>query len=129
MQFLLLILFWIWSSGFEPRITKNTTKIETLTIKLLSFKGKSDGQKNVLNWQTTSELDTREFIIEKSNDGKQFELTAWIRPKGNLHGPAFYSYTDETAGTTTYYRLRMVDSKGREQLSNVISISRSINKK
>ncbi|MGB8191760.1 MAG: hypothetical protein WCF67_07575 [Chitinophagaceae bacterium] len=98
--------------------------IACIPVKLLAFSGKSDGSSNILQWQTTSEVNTREFIIEKSADGDTYTLFAWVAPKGGLNGPAMYRYTDTAAASDTHYRLRMVDADGKEQISRPVFISK-----
>lgn len=108
-------------NGVAPK-AENTIAIPS---KLLAFTVKADGTGNMLQWQTTSEAKVREFIIERSADGETFELFAWVTPKGALNVATFYGYTDSTATTTeTFYRLRMVDADGKEQVSRSISISK-----
>jgi hypothetical protein len=131
MQIYLMLILWIAgivSPGQQANRTNVAAKAEnTISIpaKLLAFTGKADGTGNVLQWQTTSEENVREFIIERSANGETFELFAWVTPKGAFHSAALYRYTDSTAtGTETFYRLRMVDADGKEQVSRIISINK-----
>lgn len=131
MQLYFMIIFWVAalvSPGQQASRYSVAAKAEHTTAipaKLLAFSGKADGTSNVLQWQTTSEVNVREFIIERSANGETFELFAWVTPKGALNNAALYRYTDSTAtGTETFYRLRMVDADGKEQVSRIISITK-----
>lgn len=130
MQLCILITLWITGiihPGQQPRHDNVVAKTEHATAipaRLLAFTGKTDGTANVLQWHTNSEVTVREFIIERSANGQTFELFAWITPKGGFNA-AIYRYTDSTAvNNPTYYRLRMVDANGREQVSRIISINK-----
>ena len=125
MQFLLFFILWattLNSSPSQPGKAATAIRPEAFSVKLIAFKGKSDGARNILEWQTSSESDVREYIVEIAADGKEFVLTAWISPKGTAQGPATYKYIDAAPGAKTSYRLRIVGADGKEQLSNVITI-------
>ena len=127
---LFLFLFWLASllssTPNQPSIKTPdaAVKCSPIYVKLLAFNVKADGTGNILEWQTTSEVNTREFIIERSADGKDFSLAFWITPKGAPNSSTFYKYTDSTAGSQTYYRLRMVDASGKEQVSRIVAVNR-----
>ena len=131
MQLYFMIILWIAAivspdqqAGRDSVATKASHAI-AIPAKLLAFTGKADGTDNILQWQTTSEVKVREFIIERSAHGQSFELFAWVTPKGAFNGAALYRYTDSTATSTeTFYRLRMVDADGKEQVSRIISINK-----
>ena len=109
--------------GIKTIDTKSTTT--AMPAKLIAFQAKADGNVNILEWETTSEINTREFIIERSSDGKDFSLMYWVTPKGKANSSAFYMYTDNTAGAQSYYRLRMVDASGKEQVSKIVAVKQS----
>ena len=69
------------------------------------------GQRNSvsINWATTSETNTRHFILERSADGISFQGLANITASGNGQG-AVYQYRDFSAGTgKNFYRLKIMD--------------------
>lgn len=126
-----VFIFWLAnllsSTPSQPYIRPADLKVRSfaaMPVKLLAFQVKSDGSSNILEWQTTSEVTTREFIIERSLDGKDFSLAFWITPKGALNTTTYYRYTDTTAGQQAHYRLRMVDADGKEQVSRIIVVSK-----
>ncbi len=127
MQF--FVFFLVWATGFynhdNLQIADKKLISPVASVKLLAFKGKADGNKNLLEWQTTSETDTREYIIERAVDNNGFTLLAWVSPKGTILGSAFYRYTDTISNKKTHYRLRMVAANGKEQLSSIVTISRN----
>ena len=131
MQVLFLFIYWLVSllssaprqSDISPADVKVKT-IGAMPVKLLAFSVKSDGSSNILEWQTMSEVKTREFIIERSVDGKDFSLSFWVTPKGAPNAATYYRYTDNTAGPQAHYRLRMVDADGKEQVSRIIAVSK-----
>lgn len=131
MQLCILITLWITGiihpgqQASHDNVVATTRQATAIPAKLLAFTGKADGTANILQWHTTSEVSVREFIIERCADGESFELFAWITPRGGFNAAALYRYSDSTAvNNTTYYRLRMVDTDGKEEISRIISINK-----
>ena len=130
MQILFLFLFWLASllssTPNQQSIKRPDAKqtIPCIPVKLLVLNAKADDKGNILEWHTASEVNTREFIIERSADGKDFSLAFWITPKGSANTSTSYRHTDTSAGSQTYYRLRMVDANGKEQVSRIVAVNR-----
>ncbi|SEI59665.1 hypothetical protein SAMN05216327_102660 [Dyadobacter sp. SG02] len=81
-----------------------------LPVTLVSFQAKKREQEAHLQWQTTSEINSDRFDIERSADGKQWHLLGQVTAKGGEATTTDYSYTDASplAGTNMY-RLKMID--------------------
>ncbi len=98
-----------------------------LPISWLYFKGKESGKDALLNWATTSEINTRYFSIERSLDGIRFSEIGTMQAAGNSSITSNYAFTDSNAMNlpvnTLYYRLRQVDADGKFTYSIIISIS------
>ncbi|WP_442795450.1 T9SS type A sorting domain-containing protein [Pelobium manganitolerans] len=98
-----------------------------LPLNLLSFNAKADalGKSVNLNWKTTNEVNTKEFLIERRTDNSQFESIG-IKASKNVSGEHSYSYTDYTAASgNVYYRLKQVDNDGKFTYSDVVSVNLS----
>ncbi len=98
----------------------------TLPLRLLSFTGSKQTNYNQLQWKTADETNTKEFVLERSTDGRSFSSFATVAARGNGNG--VYSYTDNAQlSGKVYYRLKMVDSDGRFTYSNIIVLSNQNN--
>ena len=100
----------------------------SLPVELLSFTGKNDGEKNILDWATATEINNDYFIIERSADGKTFEEIGTVQGAGNSSSQKNYEFTDNSEPQTPYseliyYRLRQVDYDGKYEYSPIISIN------
>jgi hypothetical protein len=105
---------YIFKSNLEPPI---------LPVELLSFTGYHDGQNNVLNWITASEKNVDQFIVEKSIDGESYSAIGIVGANGNSIIPQDYKYYDsEFTQGNNYYRLKIVDTDGKFEYSNIIII-------
>lgn len=86
----------------------------TLPIELLSFDGKYDGSKVPLTWTTATETDNDFFTLERSFDGKVFEIIGTVDGAGNSVIPISYRFDDERpVQGLTYYRLKQTDFNGK----------------
>ena len=96
-----------------------------LPVTLTSFKGDYDrtGNKVYLTWNTAQETNSREFIVERSNDGRTYTAIGKVAAAGNSNHPAAYNYTDEQpVYGVNYYRLKQVDIDGKATLSGIVKI-------
>jgi hypothetical protein len=77
-----------------------------------------------LEWKTFSELNSREFVIERSTDGVNFEPIGIIASAGTSDITREYSYPDNNLPQKLilYYRLKQVDNDGQFQYSNVVRL-------
>jgi hypothetical protein len=92
-------------------------------LTLLQFGAQKQGRNALLNWSTTDEVNTKDFIIERSADGRNFTNAATIAAAGNSNSVRNYQYTDlAPAGTVQYYRLRMNDLDGKFTHSRTVRL-------
>lgn len=97
----------------------------TLPQQLLTFTGSLQNNSTLLQWETTNEINTSYFTVERSIDGTSFKQIGTVGAKGNDRNS--YSYTDFNVASqqsaVVYYRLKMVDVNGSFTYSKVISIT------
>ena len=93
-----------------------------LPVKLNNFTALRSKQTITLNWSTEFEIDTKEFIIERS-EGTEFRSVGTVPSVGNSNVKQSYSFNDknDNAGTT-YYRLKNVDLNGRFTYTDIKSV-------
>ena len=97
-----------------------------LPVKLSNFVGKNTENKNQLNWTTSTELNTNNFVIERSNNGKNFTTIGSVKAIGNSSTAQSYTFEDANIlnNNIHYYRLKINDNNGQYSYSNVIIISK-----
>lgn len=93
-----------------------------LPITLLNFTGTLKGNDVLLDWSTSNELNSKEFEIEKSNDGITYRSLNSIPAAGFSTSTKNYGYLDIEATEINYYRLKMVDLDGKYRMSDVVII-------
>lgn len=94
-----------WTSVYRP--------MGALPITLAAFTAEKSGTISLLQWQTTTEINTLLFEIERSSDAVQFVKIGSVSAAGNSTTPKDYLFTDvQPVLGTNYYRLRQVDRNG-----------------
>ncbi len=92
----------------------------TLPVKLLSFKTSIVGEgRTQIDWETASELNNEGFYIEKSIDGLAFESIGFVEGNGTTDQYQRYQFFDQSANSSSYYRLRQVDFDGQYEFSPI----------
>ena len=100
--------------------------IGVLPIELVLFDGQANGPANDLFWITATESNSDHFIVERGQDGVDFEAIGSVSAAGSSQSSIDYSFTDhDPPFGRSFYRLRMVDVDGSEDTSPVINIVRA----
>ncbi|HEY8970810.1 MAG TPA: T9SS type A sorting domain-containing protein, partial [Puia sp.] len=78
-----------------------------------------DGQ-GYLQWQTSLEENSKEFIIERSTDGISYSEIGSVAAAGTSHTLRTYSFTDATPATgVNYYRIKEKDLDSKLTYSSI----------
>src|SRR5450432_1970450 len=113
--------------GYAVQLTPLSVQLNknaSLPLTLISFTvQKGAGSTTTLFWQTTNEVNTDNFIVEKSTDGITFEAMGKVVAKGT--GAGTYRYTNTTASNTAtdYYRLKMTEKDGNFTYSFIVTVN------
>jgi Secretion system C-terminal sorting domain len=100
-----------------------TRPLSPVPVSLLRFAAEKGKYANTLKWSTAQETNSREFIIERSNDGTEFTERGRVAASGNSSGTVPYSFMDEAPlKGINYYRLKMVNRDNTAKYSTVISV-------
>ncbi|MCZ2222658.1 MAG: T9SS type A sorting domain-containing protein [Chitinophagales bacterium] len=96
-----------------------------MPITLGEFTGKKENNKNILSWNTLSEMNNKGFELQRSANGSEFTTIAFIATKaenGTSSSEIKYSYSDKASVTNTYYRLKQIDKDGKTSYSGIVLI-------
>lgn len=98
----------------------------TAPVKLISFTGRMLNETVLLNWSTAEEKDNKEFIIERSADGRNWQAIGTVPGNGTVQTVMFYDYTDYSplAGVS-YYRLKQVDIDAKFEYSKIVVVEKT----
>lgn len=89
-------------------------------VKLLDFTASKENKLVKLNWTTLQEINSKQFIIERSLDGTKWNELSRVAAAGISSVKLNYNETDNSpAKGINYYRLKLVDLNGRFEYSKV----------
>ncbi len=95
-------------------------------LQLLALSVVVKGGDNFLQWQTANEVNTKEFLVERSVDGIQFIPVGNV-PTNNRIETNRYSYSDNLFDSeTSFYRLKIIDLDGRFEYSKVVTVNNRV---
>ncbi len=92
-----------------------------LPAELTEFTARAVNNKHIqLNWGTLTETNSKEFQIERSTDGINFEYWATVPANGNSNTPLNYKALDvDPYPSISYYRLKILDLDGIFRYSEI----------
>lgn len=113
----------------EPCVDEKTvlsneiTMGNALPVTLIRFTGRNSPSGNLLEWTTSTEVNSQEFVVERSIDGIGFGLIARVKAAGASSNPIHYNVIDNKFGSgKNFYRLKMVDKDGSFKYSPIVLI-------
>ena len=109
--------------GFFNEYTLVVPSCGPLPVSLISFNGRYSNGTSTLEWQTSQEVNNKEFQLLRSLDGNKYDVVATIAGAGNSATLKHYQYQDRISGQGyVYYRLRQVDIDGKMTNSNIVRL-------
>jgi uncharacterized repeat protein (TIGR01451 family) len=98
---------------YDGTVTYSINTGCSLPLTLINFTAIKQGNSSLLNWQTASEIDTKDFIIERSTNGNGYAQIGVVAASTNSSVEHNYNFTDNNpAAGVNYYRLKMEDING-----------------
>jgi ELWxxDGT repeat protein len=103
-----------------------TSYSSILPLDLIEFKGRLENSDAVLTWKTSNEINTEEFVVERSINGNNY-ISVGNVISANTAGIHNYSFTDRNVDDlgidVVYYRLKQRDADSRYTYSKVVTLS------
>jgi hypothetical protein len=96
-----------------------------LPVTLISFNAMKSGEQSVsLSWATASETNSKNFELQRSQNGAKWIIIASVNAQGESGKTIQYSFVDSspTEGNNLY-RLKMIDNDGTFAYSKIVNIN------
>ncbi len=82
-----------------------------------------NGKKIEVSWRSVNPIGTNQFLIERSRNGKEFEMIGYIKAATPSLQQMSYFETDVTPKRgRTYYRLKQIGGDGVQCVSNIVPV-------
>ena len=97
-----------------------------LPVELLDLRATALPHSNLITWTTATESANEGFAVQRSYDGKQWEVIGWVAGAGESYTAQQYEHEDRMPREgVTYYRLEQLDYDGTATLTEVVSVVRT----
>jgi hypothetical protein len=108
---------------FDPDnwILKNVNSI--VPVELISFSGRVENGKTILEWTTATESNNQGFEIQRSLDKSHFNTIGFVEGNGSTTERNDYRFVDEGIKGKVYYRLKQIDFNGTFSYSDIVEIN------
>jgi len=96
------------------------TPTNSLPVELTEFHAILQNDIVYLDWQTASEINSSHFIVERSQDGYDYQELSTVESEGDTRMAQKYAIEDRSPFFgNNYYRLKMVDKDGTYEYSRI----------
>ena len=95
----------------------------TIPVELKSINAFAKENHNKIEWTTASEKDLKNFQVERSIDNQEWLSIGTTTAKGGSK-ETNYSLEDNQPALLSYYRLRTIETSGKEEVSKIIAVKR-----
>ncbi|MCL4547730.1 MAG: hypothetical protein M1495_04085 [Bacteroidetes bacterium] len=93
---------------------------------LVKFAARSNGSNIVIRWQTSTETNVKQFVIERKTVNGSFVEIGVVYPQADKN----YEYVDQTAFKASdqlyVYRLKIVDNDGTTSFSWEVAVPHNV---
>ena len=115
-------------TSFSPFTLASRTTENPLPVTWFDFEAVLNNNQVNLQWSTHTEINNDYFIVEKSQDGINFEYLDKINGAGNSNNIINYSTIDYTPYKgVNYYRIKQVDFDGKFSYSTIRTVNYNAN--
>jgi len=105
----------------------NFTPLQAEVIYSIPLKGQEHQIGSLLNWTTSNETNSQVFIVEKSQDGLEYQVIGEIDAAGDSKDQNDYRFLDVGVNDEkSYYRLRQLDTDGTASFSQTILVNKQM---
>ena len=91
-----------------------------LPVTFILFNSTCIGGGVKLTWTTAQEINSKNYNVEKSIDGRNWQVIAGVAAAGNSNAERSYTFADYTSSCNTFYRIAENDLDGRQTISATI---------
>ncbi len=101
-----------YTGTFSPFAISNSG--QPLPVTLTQFSATCETENTTIEWQTASEQNSDVFVIERSENGKDWTTVDEIKAAGNSNVTIDYMYKDyDRSRGLNYYQLQQIDVDGK----------------
>lgn len=101
----------------------NWSELSPLPVGFLDFKASKEKNKVLLEWNTVGEENTRDFVVEHSSNGRDWNAIGTVAAAGNSSSLLQYRFTHlQPVAGNNYYRLLQRDLDHLREYSKIVLV-------
>ena len=112
----------MWHPSILPATVGILNPCLILAVNLTDFTYSTTGKSVQLKWETATESNSDNFIVERSSDGVNFSQIGKVKAAGNSNVLKQYSLADNNPGYLNHYRLKQVNLDGSFIYSKILYV-------
>lgn len=110
-------------TSYSPITFASKAGPNPLPVELIDFEGVLVENKVFLKWATASEINNSHFVVQRSQNGRDFEDLTTVKAVGNSTQTNYYTSEDANPYEgNNYYRLKQIDNDGKFTISKSILV-------
>jgi uncharacterized protein len=107
-----------WRASDHDAVVLGFNLAQTLPVTIINFSAVKESNRSKISWTTTQEINSKEFVIERSANGTTWQAIAKIAATGNSSNTNNYQVIDQNPlKGNNLYRLKSVDADNKVTLS------------
>lgn len=114
--------YYATAAGFTSFSPFAVANVEALPLSLLSFSAGHDKNEVKVSWNTSNEVNTASFVVERSLDGASFTALGSVTARNGISNSYSFADVNPVKGIA-YYRLKMLDRDGTFRYSKVVVVN------
>ena len=91
--------------------------INPVPVEMIYFNAQIQDNASLLKWATATEINNSHFEVQRSTDGKNWQVIGKVEGNGNSSKIIKYEFTDHDPLPLNYYRLKQIDYDGKFEYS------------
>ena len=101
----------------------------SLPVTVTKFEAFNRNNKGIIQWTSEQEINTDYFTIERSSNGRDFEMIMMVRATGSINKATDYEFQDNYLQEgNNYYRLISTDKDGSSKIIGIRLVVYKINR-
>ncbi len=94
-----------------------------LPVNFANVQARAETAYTTISWSNLTESDVDYYAVERSVDGRNFEVIGKLQPKANNYSKQDYSFVDASPLTSGFYRVKAVEFNATTKTSIVLRVS------
>lgn len=94
-----------------------------LPVNFANLQARAETAYTTISWSNLTESDVDYYAVERSVDGRNFEVIGKLQPKANNYSKQDYSFVDASPLTSGFYRVKAVEFNATTKTSIVLHVS------